>query len=110
MQSVQNELLELQVAHRAAIVGTRTDVNSLLAAGRYQSVLRMQQSTMQDQIKLLATEVERRRQAVVEADIQVRILDKLEDRQKAEHRHKLQQAEIKELDEIGSQRAEVHSP
>jgi len=65
---------------------------------------------MQDQIKLLATEVERRRQAVIEADVQVRVLDKLEDRQKAEHRQKLQQGEIKELDEIGSQRAEVYCP
>jgi len=80
---------------------------ALLAAGRFQSVLRMQQSTMQDQIKLLATEVQRRRQAVVEADIQVRILDKLEERQRAEHHQKLQQAEIKELDEIGSQRVEA---
>jgi len=108
MRSVQDELLELQTAQRSAIVGTKTDVNGLLAAGRYQSVLRMQQSTMQDQIKLLATEVERRRQAVVEADIQVRILDKLEERQKAEHRKKLQQIEIKELDEIGSKKVEAY--
>jgi len=110
MLRVRDELLELKVAQRTAIVGTKTDVNALLAAGRFQSVLRMQQSTMQDQIKLLATEVERRRQAVVEADIQVRILDKLEERQKAEHRHQLQQAEIKELDEIGSLRVEVINP
>lgn len=111
MRSVQDELLELlelQTAQRSAIVGAKTDVNGLLAAGRYQSVLRMQQSTMQDQIKLLATEVERRRQAVVEADIQVRILDKLEERQKTEHRKKLQQIEIKELDEIGSKKVEAY--
>jgi len=104
---VQDELLELQVSQRSAIKGTKTDINSLLAAERFQSVLRMQQSTMHDQVKLLATEVERRRQAVVEADIQVRVLDKLEERQKTEHRQKLQQIEIKTLDEIGSQRAEV---
>jgi len=107
MDSVRVELSELQAGQRNAIGGTTIDVNSLLAAGRYQSVLQLQQSTMQDQVKLLATEVERRRQAVVEADVQVRILDKLEDRQKAEHLYKLQQAEIKELDEIGSQRVAV---
>lgn len=107
LDSVQRELHELQAAQRSALDDTKTDVNGLLAAGRYQTVLRMQQSTMQDQAKLLATEVERRRQAAIEADIQVRVLDKLEERQKAEHRHKLQQAEIKELDEMGSQRVEV---
>jgi len=107
MAHVRDELLDLLVTQRSAIDHTKTDINGLLVAERYQSVLRMQQSTMQDQVKLLATEVERRRQAVVEADIQVRVLDKLEERQKTEHRKNLEQIEIKELDEIGSQRAEV---
>jgi len=106
---VQDELLELQVAQRAAIKGTKTNVNGLLAAGRYQSVLQVQQSTMREQVKLLATEVERRRQALVEADIQVRILDKLEERQQAEHRQKSQKEEFKELDEIGSKKVEAPS-
>jgi flagellar FliJ protein len=107
MAHVRDELVDLLVTQRSAIDNTRIDINGLLAAERYQSVLRMQQATMQDQVKLLDTEVERRRQAVVEADIQVRVLDKLEERQRTEHRKKLQQIETKELDEIGSQRAEV---
>jgi len=107
MARVRDELLDLLVTQRSAIDNTRIDINGLLAAERYQSVLRMQQTTMQDQVKLLDTEVERRRQAVVEADVQVRVLNKLEERQRTEHRKKLQQIETKELDEIGSQRAEV---
>jgi len=105
--TVQDEIIQMQAAQRSAADGTKTDINGLMEAGRYQSVLRMQQTTMQDQIKLLATEVERRRQAVVEADGQVRILDKLEERQKAEHRQEFLRTEVKELDEIGSRRAEV---
>jgi len=109
IHSVEDELLGLQVAQRAAIQGAKTNVNELLTAGRYQSVLQIQQSTMREQVKLLATEVERRRQAVVEADIQVRILDKLEERQQAEHRQRSQKEEFQELDEIGSKQVEAPS-
>ena len=107
LTQVQEELVDLLATQRSAVDKTAIDINGLLAAERYQSVLRMQQSTMQEQAKLLNTELEKRRQAVVEADVQVRVLDKLEDRQRKEHRQKLQQIEIKELDEIGSKRAEI---
>lgn len=106
---VGREVLELQTAQRNAVDGTKINVNGLLAAGRYQSILRAQQETMQGQIKLLATEVEKRRLVVVEADRQVRVLDKLEERQRAEHRQMLQRVEINEMDEIGSQQTEVES-
>ena len=80
----------------------------LLETQRYQSVLRAQESTMQGQARLLATEVERRRQAIVEANREVRVLDNLEERQLSAHRQKLLQAEVKELDEIASRQVEAN--
>ena len=109
IKAVKQELVDLQDTQRNAIENPKTDMNGLLQAGRYQAILQAQQSTMEGQVKLLATEVERRRQVVVEADRQVRVLDKLEERQKAEHLKKMRQAEVKELDEIGSLRVEVEN-
>jgi len=107
LETVQVEVKNQQSLQRSAIQDAAMNVNHLLETQRYLAVLRAQQSTMQGQTKLLATEVQRRRQAAIEADRQVRILDKLQERQKAEHRQKLQKAEIKELDEIAARREEV---
>ena len=106
---VQEEALELQTNLRSAVDGTKIDINGLLVGGRYQSVLRAQLETMKGQIELLETEVERRRLVVVEADREVRVLDKLEERQRAEHRKMQQRAEINELDEIGSLQKEAEN-
>ena len=107
LQAVHAEVLSLQAAQRGAVQGAATNVNYLLETQRYLAILRAQESTMQDQTKLLAAEVERRRQAAVEADRQVRILDKLEERQQQAHQQKLQKAEIKELDEVASRGREA---
>ncbi len=104
--AVGNEIAELQSDQRTAIAGS-ANVNALLETQRYQAVLRAQRSTMQDQAGILAEEVERRRQAVVEADKEVRILEKLNERQLNEHQKQLQRAEVKELDEVASSRQEV---
>ena len=105
---IVDELLALQDVQRRATEGTTTSVNSLLEAQRYQAVLRAQQSTLRDHSKVLSTEVERRRQNVIEADQQVRVLDKLNERQKLEHQQTLNRAEVKELDEIASRSKEVN--
>jgi len=92
----------LQNLRRAALEGATSNVNQLLETQRYHSVLRAQESTMQAQSSLLEAEVLRRREALVEANRQVGLLDKLEQRQLNAHRQQLQRAETKELDEIAS--------
>ena len=106
--AIADEILALQDVQRRATEGATTSVNSLLEAQRYQAVLRVQQSTLRDHSKVLSTEVERRRQNVIEADQQVRILDKLNERQRLEHQQTLNRAEVKELDEIASRSKEVN--
>ncbi len=106
--AIADEILALQDVQRRATKGATTSVNSLLEAQRYQAVLRAQQSTLRDHSKVLSTEVERRRQNVIEADQQVRVLDKLNERRKLEHQQTLNRAEVKELDEIASRSKEVN--
>jgi len=52
----------------------------------------------------LEQEIERRREAVVDADRQVRVLDKLRERREREHRYAAERAESKRLDEVGANR------
>ena len=74
----------------------------LLEAQRYQLMLEAQQRTLADQAARLDAEVENRRQAVVEADRQVRVLDKLRERRAAEHRAAAERAESKRLDDVAA--------
>jgi len=94
------ELFSLQTTQREYASQGTTNVNRLLEAQRYQAVLRAQQATLKDQASVLATEVERRRQNVVEADRQVRVLDKLHDHQQEQHQQEASRREMKELDEV----------
>lgn len=103
------------VAETAALVDSQRqlmqqgslDVTQLLTAQRYQLALEAQIRTLADQAARLAEEVERRRQSLVEADREVRILDKLEERKRQQHREASQRAETKVLDEVATTRWEA---
>jgi flagellar export protein FliJ len=73
-------------------------------------VLLAQQATMLEQTRLLAAEVERRRVAVVEADRQVKVLEKLHERKLDEFRQDQQRAEFKVLDEVAARCGEEADP
>ncbi len=77
-------------------------VNQLLAHGRYKGLLSANIQTMQEQLKTLANETERRRQALLEADRDVRVLERLQEIQQQRHHEGLLHKEQKELDEIAS--------
>jgi flagellar protein FliJ len=103
------------VAEAAALIDSQRqlmkqgslDVTQLLTAQRYQLALEAQIRTLADQAARLAEEVERRRQALVEADREVRILDKLEERKRQQHREASQRTETKVLDEVATTRWEA---
>jgi flagellar FliJ protein len=76
----------------------------VLAAQRYQLVLEAQRRALAEQAARLDEEIERRREDVVAADQQVRVLDKLRERRQREHRYAAERAEAKRLDEVGANR------
>jgi len=108
LAALQGEQDALLTARRQALEGSSSNVNQLLETQRYHAVLRAQESTMRGQIELLATEAQRRRQTLSDANREVRILDNLENRQRTTHRQKLERSETKELDEIASRRQEAN--
>jgi flagellar FliJ protein len=91
-------------SQRDVMAQAPVDVNRLLAGQRYQLALESQARTLAGQAEMLAAEVDRRRAAVVEADREVRVLDKLEERQRRAHRQEGERAEFKRLDDIGAMR------
>jgi flagellar FliJ protein len=101
------ESLALAQAQRQLMQEASLDVNQLLTSQRYQLALEAQSRTLAEQAVKLAAEVERRRQAVVEADRDVRVLDKLEERQRRQHRENAERAQMKTLDEVAVTRWEA---
>ncbi|MBN2579312.1 MAG: flagellar export protein FliJ [Pirellulales bacterium] len=81
------------------------DVDCLLEAQRYEWTLRIQERRLTEQKAQLAEEIERRRAALVAADREVKILEKLRDHQAERHRQEENRRDIKQLDEIAQRRA-----
>lgn len=102
LSQVAAEIESLRTMRRQTVQGEQVDVDPLLQAQRYHGVLLAQQTTMHEQSRLLLAEIERRRQSVVEADRQVKVLEKLHERKLEEYRRGEMRAEMKVLDEVAS--------
>jgi flagellar FliJ protein len=97
----EEELLKLQ---RSAAAGKYLNVSQLLEAQRYELVLKARGAELARQQAALAVETERRRQVLVEADRDVRVLELLDERHRREHGRAAQRADVKQLDEAASRR------
>ena len=98
------EAAELQTLQRSAVAGPLLDVNRLLEAQRYELVLKAQAVELAQKVAMLAVETERRRQLLIEADRDVRVLERLDERHLGEHRRREQRFEVKQLDEVANRR------
>jgi flagellar protein FliJ len=84
---------------RAAAGPGDVDLVRLAEAHAYAAVLRAQEDDLVRQRQALAIEIDRRRQVVLEADREVRTLEKLREHQVDAHRQDENRHEIKRLDE-----------
>jgi flagellar export protein FliJ len=99
-RSLAREQSELRDLERAAARERYLDVNRLLEAQQYDYVLRAREQELARQQSLLEIETERRRLALVEAERDVRVMQMLDDRQRAAHARHARRLEIQQLDEI----------
>jgi len=102
---VADERRELERQSRRASAPGRLDVDRLLESRRYELVLQSQDQQLAQQHQAVQTEVERRRQALVDANRQVRVLEALHQKQLDHHRQEENRQEIKQLDEMAGRRA-----
>jgi flagellar FliJ protein len=96
---------EIADARRAAAEGAKPgaiNVDQLVIAHRYELVLKAQRHVIVQQQQQVAQEVERRRLALVEADRQVRVLEKLREKQHEEHVRQEERRDQKLMDELAA--------
>jgi flagellar protein FliJ len=93
---------QLEISQRASALKSPgiADVDALLETHRYGGVLSAQRRVIEGQLVQVRAECERRRLALVEADRQVQVLEKLRARQQVAHQKQLARDETKELDEL----------
>jgi flagellar FliJ protein len=96
---VAERLAMLDAARTAKQPGT-ANVDALQEVQRYSLLLQARLAGLEKQLEQVAAEVERRRQAVVEADRNVKTLEKLREKQIAAYDRTVDAGERKELDEL----------
>jgi flagellar protein FliJ len=101
----QAEWERLQLTTRQATSPGTVAVDRLIDTYRYQKTLEMQGHQLKEQLAALAAENERRREVLLEADRDVRTLEKLRDAQVLRHHQETHRQEIKRLDEATHVRA-----
>ncbi len=79
------------------------DVDELVEAHRYAAALRAQEEGLRQKRQTLAAEIDRRRQALLAADRDVKVLEKLRERRQAQHRLEEERQLAKQLDEAALQ-------
>ena len=99
-----SEEANLRELRRSAASGRFMNINRLIEAQRYELVLRANGQELARQQAMLEVETERRRQLLVEADREVRVLERLDERHRHEHRRHEHRREIKQMDETATQR------
>jgi flagellar export protein FliJ len=81
----------------------QANIDGLMQIHRYRAILKATGQQLAAQEGQVAAEVERRRQLLTEADRQVRVLEKLAERQRGEYERLEQRKEVKQMDEAGGQ-------
>ncbi len=76
------------------------NVDRLADSTRYEMILKVERQSADQQRQAVAEEVERRRESLMTADRDVRVLEKLRESQLDQHRDAQQRSEVKQLDEI----------
>lgn len=101
-QQLAAEQSDLALESRRQKSPGTANVDRLLQTHRYEVVLTARARQLSAKIADVALETQRRRDTLVEADRQVRILEKLRERQSLAHRQREERLEAKQFDELAS--------
>jgi flagellar export protein FliJ len=99
-EALQTDLTALKAANRSSVSGGRLDIDRLLDAQRYELLLLAERQVLEAQGETVRQEIERRRLALVEADRDVRVLEKLRETQAARAAEETAAIDVKQMDEV----------
>jgi flagellar FliJ protein len=97
---VERELAGRGVSSPAPAMPGAIDIEQLASADRYRKVLRARLATIDREAATLAAEVDARQQALAAAEREVRVLDKLRERQYEQFRYEQARRENNAMDEL----------
>jgi flagellar protein FliJ len=100
LEQVRVELNALVNQCRKAVGPGTINIDRLIEAQRYEIILKVRQQGLNEQRGKLAAEIERRRVALLAANRDVRILEKLRERQVEQYNQAENRLDIKRLDEV----------
>ncbi|MGD0653265.1 MAG: flagellar export protein FliJ [Thermoguttaceae bacterium] len=100
LEQTRTELNSLEDQCRKAAGPGTIDIDRLIEAQRYEIILKLQQRHLNEQRGRLAAEIERRRVALLAANREVRVLEKLRERQLEQYNQAENRLDIKRLDEV----------
>ncbi len=104
IEYVGKEMDWLMHRYRKAAGPGIVNVDGLVDTGRYELMLRSQQNQLDRQRETVGKEIERRRESLLVADRDVRVLEKLRRKQSQRHLSEQNRQEIKLLDETAQRR------
>ena len=97
---VAKGLDDLKRQHRLTASRGRVDIDRVRSAQRYELVLRLEENLIEQQTAALEVEIEKRRNALIAADREVKVLEKLRQRQHERFRDECNRREMKETDDV----------
>lgn len=104
-ERLSRDLEGLLSASRLACGPGILNIDQLLDTRRYELVIKAHQQDLEKKRTMLEEESGRRREALAEANRQVRVLELLRERQLERHRHEENRQETKLLDEVAGRRS-----
>lgn len=110
LAAISSEISAAKDRVRVASSPGEVPVDELLELQRYGLQLRLQSASVTEKLGNVRNEIDRRRHVLVEANRQVRMLEKLREKQAAAFELERTRQEQKTLDEIGQQRSTSNSP
>jgi len=99
-QQLAQDIREVVLRSRVSASPGHVDVDQLRDTHRYRLVLDAQHAVLKQRMEQVAAEVHKRRAALAEAEKEVRVLEKLRERQLSEHTAGELHRELMELDEV----------
>ena len=104
LSELQSEVDSLKQRYIRGVSPGAVNVDVLIETQRYEFIVRAEQVAIQSQLQALRDEIEKRRAALIQADRDVRVLEKLRETQIERFQAAESTAEIKSLDEIAARR------
>ena len=100
IDEVAEELNRLERECRKVAAPGTVNLDRLIDAQRYDLVLRSRQSELHGQREAIGAEIQRRREKLLTADRDVRVLEKLREKHALRHQQEESRREAKQIDEV----------